>query len=130
MENATKVMIGAAACLSNGVVLSRIGSSAVAHAAVARSIPVYIAAEAMQVFERVQFDAFAFNELGDVQDVINIGGSEGVLAAVRDAPNLSIMNLTLDAIRRSVACKPSFASRSGEIRPPGSPVLHSALTLP
>ncbi len=115
MENATKVMIGAAACLSNGVVLSRIGSSAVAHAAVARSIPVYIAAETCKFSERVQFDAFAFNELGDVQDVINIDGSEGVLAAVRDAPNLSIMNLTYDAI--PCACVQAIICEAGEIRP-------------
>ena len=119
MENATKVMIGAAACLSNGVVVSRIGSSAVAHAAVARSIPVYVAAETCKFSERVQFDAFAFNELGDVQDVINIGGSEGVLAAVRDAPNLSIMNLTYDAI--PCVCVRAIICEAGEIRPQDVP---------
>ena len=85
--------------------------------------------EACKFSERVQFDAFAFNELGDVQDVINIGGSEGVLAAVRDAPNLSIMNLTLDAIPCLASCKPSFAKPSRNSTS-GSPVLHSALTLP
>ena len=119
MENATKVMIGAAAGLSNGVVVSRIGSSAVAHAAVARSIPVYVAAETCKFSERVQFDAFAFNELGDVQDVINIGGSEGVLAAVRDAPNLSIMNLTYDAI--PCVCVRAIICEAGEIRPQDVP---------
>ena len=64
MRHATKVLIGAAACLSNGVVVSRIGSSAVAHAALEQGVPVFVAAETCKFHERVQFDAFAFNEIG------------------------------------------------------------------
>jgi len=97
MKYATKVLIGAAACMSNGVVLSRIGSSAVAHAAGARGIPVYVAAETCKFHERVQLDATVFNELGCDDDVVRIRpGVDGVLATRPE--NLTIFNLTYDAI--------------------------------
>ncbi|OUS47027.1 hypothetical protein BE221DRAFT_191557 [Ostreococcus tauri] len=115
MEHATKVLIGAAACLSNGAVVSRIGASAVAHAAVERSIPVFVAAETCKFHERVQFDAFAFNELGATEDVIRVRGVDGVLASAGDVGSLSIINLAYDIV--PAKCVESIICEVGEIVP-------------
>ena len=115
MEHATKVLIGAAACLSNGAVVSRIGASAVVHAAVERSIPVFVAAETCKFHERVQFDAFAFNELGASEDVIRVRGVDGVLASAGDVGSLSIINLAYDIV--PARCVESIICEVGEIVP-------------
>lgn len=65
MREVTKVMLGAAAVLSNGTVLSRAGSAAVAMSAAASSKPVLVCCEAFKFHERVQLDSITHNELGD-----------------------------------------------------------------
>jgi translation initiation factor eIF-2B subunit delta len=62
---ATKVLIGAAAVLANGAVVSRVGTAAVAAVARGAGIPVLVAAETCKFHERVQLDAVANNELGN-----------------------------------------------------------------
>ena len=62
---ATKVLIGAAAVLANGAVVSRVGTAAVAAVARGAGIPVLVAAETCKFHERVQLDAVANNELGE-----------------------------------------------------------------
>ena len=54
---ATKVLIGAAAVLANGAVVSRVGTAAVAAVARGAGIPVLVAAETCKFHERVQLDA-------------------------------------------------------------------------
>jgi hypothetical protein len=51
---ATKVLLGAAAVLSNGTVMSRAGSAAVAMMASAAGKPVLVACESIKFHERVQ----------------------------------------------------------------------------
>lgn len=65
MREVTKVLLGAAAILSNGTVLSRAGSAAVAMSAAASSKPVLVCCEAFKFHERVQLDSITHNELGD-----------------------------------------------------------------
>lgn len=65
MREVTKVVLGAAAVLSNGTVLSRSGSAAVAMCAAASSKPVLVCCEAFKFHERVQLDSITHNELGD-----------------------------------------------------------------
>lgn len=114
MKHATKVLVGAAACMGNGVVLSRVGSSAVAHAACARKIPVYVAAETCKFHERVQLDATVFNELGCDDDVVRLRpGLDGVLAS-RPA-SLTIFNVTYDAI--PARCVDAIVCEVGSIKP-------------
>ena len=62
---ATKVLLGAAAVLANGAVVSRVGTAAVAAVARGAGIPVLVAAETCKFHERVQLDAVANNELGN-----------------------------------------------------------------
>ena len=65
MREATKVVVGAAAVLSNGTVVGRAGSAAVAMAAAATSTPVLVMCEAFKFHERVQPDSITHNELGN-----------------------------------------------------------------
>jgi translation initiation factor eIF-2B subunit delta len=65
IREVTKVVLGAAAVLSNGTVLSRSGSAAVAMCAAASSKPVLVCCEAFKFHERVQLDSITHNELGD-----------------------------------------------------------------
>lgn len=121
MKHSTKVIIGAAACMSNGVVISRIGSSAVAHAAVECKLPVFVAAETYKFHERAQLDAFAYNEVGLESDIKRVpAGATSVLATSQElSPNLSIVNLTYDAI--PPRCVKSIICESGEILPSDVP---------
>ena len=63
--NVTKVLLGAAAVLANGAVVSRCGAAVVAASATEYGVPVLVAAETCKFHERVQLDAVAHNELGD-----------------------------------------------------------------
>uniref|UniRef100_A0A1B6EQT6 Translation initiation factor eIF2B subunit delta n=1 Tax=Cuerna arida TaxID=1464854 RepID=A0A1B6EQT6_9HEMI len=66
MGEASKVLLGAHALLTNGYVMSRAGSSQMALLARAYNIPVLVCCETHKFCERVQTDAFLFNELGEV----------------------------------------------------------------
>ena len=80
----TKVLLGAAAVLANGAVVSRCGAAIVAASAVEYGIPVLVAAETCKFHERVQLDAVAHNELGD-PDAVAFGasGREGFRGSAR-----------------------------------------------
>lgn len=69
VRQATKVLIGAHALLANGCVMSRAGSALVALAAHAYSVPVLVCCETYKFCERVQTDAFVYNELGSPDDL-------------------------------------------------------------
>lgn len=63
---ATKVLLGAHALLANGCVMSRAGSSQVALLAHCNNVPVLVCCETHKFSERVQTDAFVYNEIGKV----------------------------------------------------------------
>jgi translation initiation factor eIF-2B subunit delta len=71
------VLLGAAAVLANGAVVSRCGAAVVAASAVEYKIPVLVAAETVKFHERVQLDAVAHNELGD-PDLVAFGAAVGL----------------------------------------------------
>jgi translation initiation factor eIF-2B subunit delta len=64
MPDVTKVLLGASALLSDGSVLGRSGSAAVALAAQARRVPVLVCAETYKISNRVQLESLTMNELG------------------------------------------------------------------
>lgn len=64
MKEANKVLLGAHALLTNGYVMSRAGSSQVALIAKSYNVPVLVCCETHKFSERVQTDAFVYNELG------------------------------------------------------------------
>eukprot|EP01099_Mayorella_cantabrigiensis_P002743 TRINITY_DN2213_c0_g4_i1.p1 TRINITY_DN2213_c0_g4~~TRINITY_DN2213_c0_g4_i1.p1 ORF type:complete len:566 (+),score=160.56 TRINITY_DN2213_c0_g4_i1:114-1811(+) len=76
MNEATKVIVGASAVLSNGTVVSRAGTSVIALVANARHIPVLVACETFKFSERVQLDSITYNELGNPDSLLSKDGSD------------------------------------------------------
>jgi len=103
IKEVTKVFLGAHALLSNGYVMSRIGSSIIAMVAKANNVPVLVCCETYKFCERVQTDAFVFNELGDPDDLVKIRKSEtnSVLENWRDVNSLYLLNLVYDVMPSS-----------------------------
>lgn len=60
----TKVLLGAHALMANGYVMSRAGTAQVALVAKSYNVPVLICCETHKFSERVQTDAFVYNEIG------------------------------------------------------------------
>jgi translation initiation factor eIF-2B subunit delta len=70
MQQATKVILGASALLSNGSVLAPAGTAMVASLAKFYNVPVIIAAESYKFCEKVQLDSIVFNELGSCSELV------------------------------------------------------------
>lgn len=83
-----KVVLGADGLTSNGAVIGRVGTAAVAMAANSRHIPVIIACETYKLCRRVQLDAIVANEMGNPDDLL-VGKQQPQSAAER--PSLSGM---------------------------------------
>jgi len=109
LHNATKVMLGAGAVFSNGAVLSRVGTAAVAMSATAAHVPVMVCSETYKFHEKVQLDSVTYNELGDPAVLTKIrdqgaganngtSGSTGASTSTSSIsnPNLSLLNLEYD----------------------------------
>lgn len=120
MREVTKVFLGASALMSNGSVLSRVGTACVALLANSNHIPVLVGCETYKICNRVQLESITGNELGDAAEVActdcarvgpsnrwvdtegRIGDddeekkSEDVLADWKDQPNLKLLNLMYD----------------------------------
>lgn len=73
MREVTKVFMGAAALMSDGSILSRVGTGTVAMIAKSNNIPVLFCCESYKISNRVQLESFTGNELGNPDDVANIG---------------------------------------------------------
>lgn len=65
MGKVTKVMLGAHSLLTNGYVVSRIGTAQIALVAQAYNKPVLVCCETYKFSERVQTDSFVYNEIDD-----------------------------------------------------------------
>lgn len=122
MREVTKVFLGASALMSNGSVLSRVGTACVALLAKSNHIPVLVGCESYKICNRVQLESITGNELGDAGEVActdcarvgpsnrwnemmeGCGGdeekterkNEDVLADWKNLPNLKLLNLMYD----------------------------------
>ena len=74
MYEASKVLIGAHALLSNGTLMSRVGTAMVCTLAHDMGVPVIVCCETYKFSDRVQLDSFVNNELGDPENLIDVGG--------------------------------------------------------
>jgi len=73
MNQVTKVLLGASGLMSDGCVLSRIGTAGIALLAhSSNNIPVLVCCETYKITHRVQLDSFTENELGDPTKILNI----------------------------------------------------------
>ncbi|CAH2049987.1 unnamed protein product, partial [Iphiclides podalirius] len=96
MGDVNKVILGACSLLVNGSVLGPVGSAQVALVARSHNVPVLVACETHKFSERVQTDAFVYNELGDPDDLIDKSDDNSPLRDWRSSPNLTLLNLTYD----------------------------------
>lgn len=110
MREVTKVFLGASALMSNGSVLSRVGTACVALLAKSNHIPVLVGCETYKICNRVQLESITGNELGDADEVActdcaRVGPSnkwsggekkEEVLADWKKQQNLKLLNLMYD----------------------------------
>uniref|UniRef100_A0A6P7GSW6 Translation initiation factor eIF2B subunit delta n=1 Tax=Diabrotica virgifera virgifera TaxID=50390 RepID=A0A6P7GSW6_DIAVI len=98
MNSVTKVVLGAHALLTNGYVMSRIGTAQVALVAREYNKPVLVCCETYKFSERVQTDSFVYNELGDPDtlSVTHINNTPTSLSKWKDMPKLTPLSLLYD----------------------------------
>ncbi|EIE24925.1 translation initiation factor [Coccomyxa subellipsoidea C-169] len=100
ISEVSKVFLGASAVLSNGTVISRVGSAAVAMLAASRELPVMVCCETYKFHERVQLDSITSNELGDPDALVDVPfrPEASALRDWRSLPRLGLLNLVYDAM--------------------------------
>ncbi|GBG27976.1 Translation initiation factor eIF-2B subunit delta [Hondaea fermentalgiana] len=102
MGSVTKVILGAAAMLSNGTLLGPAGTALVAMMAKSMHKPVLVCCESHKFSERVQLDSITHNELGNPDALVLADDWDGVegrpsnLAGWHEDPNLELLNLRYD----------------------------------
>eukprot|EP00041_Stephanoeca_diplocostata_P012268 m.205779 g.205779 ORF g.205779 m.205779 type:complete len:601 (-) comp18881_c0_seq1:217-2019(-) len=99
MREATKVFLAAHALLANGFVMGSVGSSLISMMAQGHTVPVLVMCETYKFSERVQTDAFVFNELADPAKLAEPRrGSSAVntLDGWQDVDQLKLLNLAFD----------------------------------
>lgn len=98
MGRVTKVVLGAHALLTNGYVVSRIGTAQIALAAQAYNKPVLVCCETYKFSERVQTDSFVYNEIDDpnVLSISHIAEAPSPLSKWENIKMLTPLNLLYD----------------------------------
>lgn len=96
MPDVTKVLLGAHALLANGYVTARAGTAQVALIAKTYNVPVLVCCETHKFSERVQTDAFVYNELGNPSDIIRNTKQSTPLENWTTLPHLTPLNLKYD----------------------------------
>jgi len=91
MQDVTKVFLGASALMSDGSVLSRVGTACVALLAQSSNKTVLVCCETYKMSNRVQLESITGNELGSPQFVVSKD-----LQGFRDQKNLMLLNLLYD----------------------------------
>lgn len=109
MPEVTKVLVGAHALLANGYVMSRTGTAQVAMVAKSYNVPVLVCCETHKFSERVQTDAFVYNEIGNPNDLVNVqecpradGDVEVALKGWETVPHLTPPHLYYDITPREL----------------------------
>merc|ERR1719453_490659 len=101
LKDVTKVFLGAAGLLSNGTVMSRLGTAVVAMMAESNDLPVIVCCETYKFCEKVQLDSICSNELGNPDELVatrarEAGGAGDTLADWTDIEPLRLLNLVYD----------------------------------
>jgi translation initiation factor eIF-2B subunit delta len=124
VQDATKVLLGAHAMMSNGRLFSRIGTAQVAMEAKDLDVPVIVLCETIKCTEKVALDSIVRNEVAPESELIlpsTIPGKSGTLAGWRDMKNLQILNLMYDVTPADYLAM--IVTESGIVPPSSVPVL-------
>lgn len=109
VKEVTKVFLGAAALMSDGSVMNRIGTASVALMAKSHNIPVLFCCESYKISNRVQLESFTHNELGNPKEIAMISSTptdnsdpKSILDLdhAEKIKNLRLLNLTYDLTPR------------------------------
>uniref|UniRef100_A0A1B0CB69 Translation initiation factor eIF2B subunit delta n=2 Tax=Lutzomyia longipalpis TaxID=7200 RepID=A0A1B0CB69_LUTLO len=96
MQDVTKVLLGANSLLANGYVMSRAGTAQIALVAKSHNVPVLVCCETHKFSERVQTDAFVYNEIGSPDDLVPREFAKNSLQNWRANPYLTPLHLYYD----------------------------------
>ena len=98
MKSVTKVLVGAYALLSNGNLVSRVGTAAVCMAAHEWSVPVIVCSETIKFSEKTLLDSITWNELGNADDLAasELGRKVNVLSNWKDIPQVTLLSVLYD----------------------------------
>lgn len=119
IQDATKVMLGAHAMMSNGRLFSRIGTAVVAMEANDADKPVIVLCETIKFTERVALDSIVLNEIAPPDELVISGGP---LEKWKDTRNLQLCNPLYDVTPAEYI--QMIISESGNVPPTSVPVLH------
>lgn len=95
MKEVTKVFLGASALMSNGSILSRVGTASVAMMARSYNVPVLVCCETYKISSRVQLESITGNELGNPEGLSSASSSLKEYQAPH-GQNLRLLNLLYD----------------------------------
>ncbi|XP_050680662.1 translation initiation factor eIF-2B subunit delta [Leptidea sinapis] len=96
MNTIDKVVVGAESLLVTGAVVATAGTLQTSLVARAHNVPVLVACETHKFTERVQYDAFVYNEIGDPEALIDKTDGNSPLKDWHSNPNLTLLNLAYD----------------------------------
>ncbi|KAL3423284.1 translation initiation factor eif-2b subunit delta [Phlyctema vagabunda] len=119
IHDATKVLLGAHAMMSNGRLFSRIGTALVAMEANSADKPVLVLCETIKFTERVALDSIVHNEIAPPDELVIKNGS---LAQWRDVKRLQLCNPMYDVTPAEYIHM--IVTESGNVPPTSVPVLH------
>ncbi|KAH8668028.1 hypothetical protein BGZ60DRAFT_470007 [Tricladium varicosporioides] len=119
IQDATKVMLGAHAMMSNGRLFSRIGTALVAMEANEADKPVLVLCETIKFTERVALDSIVHNEIAPADELVIPGGA---LEKWGDMKKLQLCNPMYDVTPADYLNM--IITESGNVPPTSVPVLH------
>lgn len=119
IQDATKVLLGAHAMMSNGRLFSRIGTALVAMEANEADKPVLVLCETIKFTERVALDSIVHNEIAPADELVVPGGS---LEKWKDVKKLQLCNPMYDVTPAEYL--QLIVTESGNVPPTSVPVLH------
>jgi translation initiation factor eIF-2B subunit delta len=119
IQDATKVLLGAHAMMSNGRLFSRIGTALVAMEAKEADKPVIVLCETIKFTERVALDSIVHNEIAPADELVIPGGP---LEKWKDVKNLQLCNPMYDVTPADFI--QMIVTESGSVPPTSVPVLH------
>jgi len=124
IRDATKVLLGAHAMMSNGTLFSRAGTAQVAMFADEYAIPVIVLCETIKFTERVALDSIMHNEMAPPDELVTPSstGEPSRLAGWRDVKGLQICNLMYDVTPAEYI--KMVVTENGVVPPTSVPHLH------
>ncbi|EGP90532.1 uncharacterized protein MYCGRDRAFT_55269 [Zymoseptoria tritici IPO323] len=142
VKDATLVLLGAHSMLSNGRLMSRVGTASVAIAAHKADVPVIVCCESVKFSGKVALDSIVLNEVAPAEELLlapslaptpatepgkkdDTDGEEKTRKTLhdwKDIPNLRILNLMYDVT--PAECLRMVICEYGNVPPSSVPVVH------